>query len=1459
MNKDPNHTLNATSNFYGVNVNPEDVILHHPETIGDIQLGPVQYIPFYGDEAMNELVNETTLEIAPDTTEACGTESEMIIAVNVGAVNYTNSYQVDIEFDPTQIEIVDAYNGDVFTGALLEAEKITPGATLSTLSYGNSTVGTGGVFRHIKDDNGGVLMYLKVKRLTPGNSTLTLLGSSFLTIGEGQVDHPYAMGNNLANIVVGDPVISIGTNLYCDLQSAVTAAVDNDELIVLRDFNTTAPVIIEGKTITFNTGTFTVTRTEAANAYDNVFTVKTGSDLTITGTGTLNSTSTDGTKGAALRIEGGEVTLAGATLKGDYASVNVRGNLTGTDPISAVFNMSSGTTTNGIYIFGYGSKLNVSGGNVTATGNKAAISGNNLAPGTEIIIGGNAVVTSENIAIYHPQNGTLTIKDNAQVTGTNGIEMREGNFTMTGGIVKGVGTNFVSDPESGKSWDTGDALLVTSIYDNNITVNISGGKLESAHAYAFREYVPSDKTTKVTEIKVTGGTFDLSTGNTKEDAVSFDTTDSGILKLTGGLYKKDPSEFVFHPLETYLDPDGYYHIRDMWPIRNVQKDKIYSTLAEAVTEVANGQTLEVRRNFETTAAVLVTKSFTFDTKGYTVTRTEATGAYDSLFEVYGPSNLTITGGGTLNTTSTGNNLGAALKILGGEVTLQNATLKGDYVSVRVEGNNDAPTWETPRPAVFKVTGGTVADGVVIVGNGAKLDLSGGTVTSERLFAAIQGQGRSDDEINNGGTEIIIRDNAQVTRTKNDIVIYHPQRGKLTINGGTITGDSPIYMKSGELTVTGGTITATGAFVAEPVLHSSGAYPTGDAIFLLNQDGYKGDIRLKITGGTITSTNGYAVREFTATDEETGDPHETRTTSIKISGGRMTGGTGAGKAVTFATTAESILKLTGGAYNVDPAVFVYFPWETYLHTDNYYYIRDMWPVKNTSTGVIYETLALAVAGAQPGETLQARRDFNTPGVVKVDNTIIFDTNGKTITRTNAGGVYSNVLYVMTGGNLTITGTGTVKSTNDEDTNGTPIVVYGGTLNLQGATLSGGYASVAVFADFDTENPTPGTFNMSSGMTTDGVIVQENGSTFNLTGGTVKTTKNQFAIAGNGTLGFGGTIINIGGDAKVISEQTLAIFHPQDGTLTISGNAEISGPSGIQMKSGDLIISGTPTITATGTFVADPEPPTNGAQPTGDAIFIVSQSNYTGDLNLNISGGTITSDNGYAVREFVGSGTTKLDNATISDGQLSGGAGAVDFASDTDDVLDLIGGAYNTDPSEFVFDPKYVYFDDPWYRIGDKVGPVTGTISMQARTVRAGVPVTLTGATFGGTNTATSTDAYGPNLTFSWLAPDTYTITTAQPRYLNIYANLNKTVVISGSNKVIAPLQLIAGNAVWEIAEGAIDAIDELDAGHIGTYFMQTGADLDADVNFDGKVDIRDLALVGGNFGLTSQTAYQNWTP
>jgi hypothetical protein len=146
-------------------------------------------------------------------------------------------------------------------------------------------------------------------------------------------------------------------------------------------------------------------------------------------------------------------------------------------------------------------------------------------------------------------------------------------------------------------------------------------------------------------------------------------------------------------------------------------------------------------------------------------------------------------------------------------------------------------------------------------------------------------------------------------------------------------------------------------------------------------------------------------------------------------------------------------------------------------------------------------------------------------------------------------------------------------------------------------------------------------------------------------------------------------------------------------------------------------------------------------------------------------------------------------------------------------------------------------------------LTGTFSMQGRTTRAGVPVTLTGTLFGSL-LGTSFDQISNNLVITGvISYDTYTLTTNQARYLNVTADLAKTV--AGNKGTMNALELKGGNAVW-----TNNVIDVYDASRVGTDWGVTG---DGDVNFSGKVDIFDLAIVGGNYNLTSATAYGTWVP
>ena len=160
-------------------------------------------------------------------------------------------------------------------------------------------------------------------------------------------------------------------------------------------------------------------------------------------------------------------------------------------------------------------------------------------------------------------------------------------------------------------------------------------------------------------------------------------------------------------------------------------------------------------------------------------------------------------------------------------------------------------------------------------------------------------------------------------------------------------------------------------------------------------------------------------------------------------------------------------------------------------------------------------------------------------------------------------------------------------------------------------------------------------------------------------------------------------------------------------------------------------------------------------------------------------------------------------------------------------------------------------------------VTGTFSMQGNASRAGIPVTLTwGGTLGtyGPSAPTSNLVSG-NFSLSVLYGGEYTITTLQPRYLNVTADLLKKITVAGPYEMSA-LILKGGNAYWKSSLTEYDnEIAGSDASLVGTQYGHPGYDTaignNGDCNFDGIVNIQDLALVGGNFYMTSATAYSSW--
>jgi hypothetical protein len=159
-------------------------------------------------------------------------------------------------------------------------------------------------------------------------------------------------------------------------------------------------------------------------------------------------------------------------------------------------------------------------------------------------------------------------------------------------------------------------------------------------------------------------------------------------------------------------------------------------------------------------------------------------------------------------------------------------------------------------------------------------------------------------------------------------------------------------------------------------------------------------------------------------------------------------------------------------------------------------------------------------------------------------------------------------------------------------------------------------------------------------------------------------------------------------------------------------------------------------------------------------------------------------------------------------------------------------------------------------------LSGEISLQGRTLIAGIPVSLeTGLYLGyGPYETLSLAQIDDNYFFTSIVMDAYPIRTAFPYYLNLDASSNKVIGLLGSANSLPPILLRAGNVDNSNNEINFDDLDLIRDNFFSLHaFRVAGAKLVGDANGDGIVDVRDLALAGGNFGLNGTTAYANWLP
>ena len=138
------------------------------------------------------------------------------------------------------------------------------------------------------------------------------------------------------------------------------------------------------------------------------------------------------------------------------------------------------------------------------------------------------------------------------------------------------------------------------------------------------------------------------------------------------------------------------------------------------------------------------------------------------------------------------------------------------------------------------------------------------------------------------------------------------------------------------------------------------------------------------------------------------------------------------------------------------------------------------------------------------------------------------------------------------------------------------------------------------------------------------------TLNVYGKVIRESKS-FAISGNGSYK-GTTTINIY-DGAELKSASVAIYHPQAGVINVNGGL-VEGYCAIGIKSGTLNINGGTVRGTADDYVLDDSNSTSGTITyDGSAIIVDSRSTgYAGNVNINVTGGTVESYYSTAIREI-----------------------------------------------------------------------------------------------------------------------------------------------------------------------------------------------------------------------------------
>lgn len=344
-------------------------------------------------------------------------------------------------------------------------------------------------------------------------------------------------------------------------------------------------------------------------------------------------------------------------------------------------------------------------------------------------------------------------------------------------------------------------------------------------------------------------------------------------------------------------------------------------------------------------------------------------------------------------------------------------------------------------------------------------------------------------------------------------------------------------------------------------------------------------------------------------------------------------------------------------------------------------------------VYYLTLAAAIAAAEDGDTIMLCNDV-TGGNVWLKDGVTLDLGGHTI---DANGGYG--LYAAKGINA-IVKNGVVTNAN------TALIVWG-------TADAGDPTTVTIEKDVSFTDSTFGI--IFTGYREDYQFTGKTGfAALNFNGkiepGTKEATCGIFVMGNLGNdvtsaeaIGENGNQINIGENADIKSVGGAAIVLNGMAKLTVVDGAKIEGTDAVAMKRGYLNITGG-KLKGTGEKHTPTDAEHSGSEESGSAITVSSTYNYSGLIDVKISGGVFESVNSYgfyAGQSVEDGQQIAFTNTTfaISGGSFSGDVGAVYFATGKH----ITGGTFSSDPSNYVAEGYKATVNSGIWTVAEKTYP------------------------------------------------------------------------------------------------------------------------------------------------------------